>query len=85
MGNKIVHSLKILIYSILLTILLLTILILTKDYFLDYIISYIEKDRGTSHYVGETKVAEFFSIIWKIILPVLFIISIILVALKLKK
>ena len=63
--------------SILANITFLVLLLLTRDFLLNEIIEYFSEIRGTSHYEGETKAFEFFSIFREIIIPITSIICLV--------
>ena len=67
---------KITLFGILFFIVIISILILTKGFFLDNIINFIMNLRGTEHYEGETRSSEALFIMFYLIFPFVFIITI---------
>jgi hypothetical protein len=65
-------------YSILLTVLSIVFLLITKPLFLDYIVSFIMKARGTDNYEGEEKGMETWNIIVGMIIPSVFLLVLLL-------
>lgn len=77
--------LVILSYSIIFTIIIATVLILTKNLLLDRLVYSIMKARGTVNYEGEEKGAEFWNIIMGMIIPAIFLITLVIATLLNRK
>jgi len=71
----------ILAYSVLFTILIITILFLTKNLLLDQFVYSMMKIRGTANYEGEEKGTEVWNIIFEVIVPTVFLLTLVIVTL----
>jgi hypothetical protein len=67
-------------YSIVFTIIIATILFLTKNLFLDRFVYLIMKVRGTANYEGEERGTEVWNIIIGMIIPAIFLLTLVIVA-----
>jgi len=66
-------------YSIVFTIVIVTILFLTKNLFLDRFVDLIMKVRGTANYEGEEKGTEVWNIIIGMIIPTVFLFTLVII------
>ena len=66
-------------YSIVFTIVIVTILFLTKNLFLDRFVDLIMKVRGTANYEGEEKGTEVWNIIIGMIIPAVFLFTLVII------
>ncbi|MEM7513367.1 MAG: hypothetical protein AAF388_20735 [Bacteroidota bacterium] len=77
------YLLKLFASTLFLSVLLTLILVITREWFLDYFLEIITDYRGTSHFEGETKTAEFIHILKFFVYPAVlgasFIVALILV------
>ncbi len=72
-------------YSLGLTIAIMTLLFLTQKSVLNHIVLFLRHIRGTSEYEGESKGLETMNIIFGIVLPIVFVISLAIVVLVKRK
>lgn len=70
----------ILVCSVAFTIIIVATLLWTKSLFLDRLVHFAMKIRGTTTYEGEEKATEVWNIIVGMVIPILFLLSIALVA-----
>jgi hypothetical protein len=70
-----IKILKIITFSLLLCIVIFVIFVLTQDVLFWYVIDFIRKMRGTDNLVGEDRGTETIKISFKIILPIIYLIS----------
>ena len=72
-------------YSILFTIIIVTVLFLTKGLLLDRLIHLIMKIRGTTEYEGEEKGTEVWNIVLGMIIPAVFLLTLVIVSILKRK